>query len=374
MVKIKKLLVIGGGIGGMCAAIELRKRGMEVDLIELDKDWQVYGAGITISGPTLRAFKTVGVVQQIMDQGWCADGCDMALANGQIVGQIPTPRVAGPEVPGGGGIMRPVLARILSQATLAAGVKVRLGMSFSGIEQRGDGVDVVFTDGTQATYDLVIGADGLNSRVRSSLFPDAPKPKFTGQGSWRAVVPRPSEIVRATVFMGKHCKAGVNPVSADEMYLFFLDKRPQKDYIAPEEWPAILQEELAEFSGLIGTIRDGITPQSRIVFRPLEALLMPAPWHQGRVVLIGDAVHATTPHLASGAGIAVEDAVVLAEELERATEIDTALSAFTARRWERARLVVENSVRLGELEQRGGAKDEHAQLMRDSMIALLAPA
>jgi len=373
MVKLNKVLVVGGGIGGMCAAIELRKRGIEVDLIELDKDWQVYGAGITISGPTLRAFKTIGVVQQIMEQGWCADGCDMALPNGTVVGQIPTPRIGGPEIPGGGGIMRPVLAKILSKATRDAGVKVRLGMSFSAIELRGDGADVVFTDGTQASYDLVIGADGLNSRVRTTLFPDAPKPRFTGQGSWRAVVPRPKEIVRATMYLGQHCKAGVNPVSHDEMYLFFLDKRPQKDYIAPEEWPAILREELAEFSGLIGEIRDGITAQSRIVYRPLEALLVPAPWHKGRVVLIGDAVHATTPHLASGAGIAVEDAVVLAEELDRASDVEAALVAFTARRWERARLVVENSVRLGDLEQRGGAKEEHAQLMRDSMVALLAP-
>jgi 2-polyprenyl-6-methoxyphenol hydroxylase-like FAD-dependent oxidoreductase len=100
---------------------------------------------------------------------------------------------------------------------------------------------------------------------------------------------------------------------------------------------------------------------------------VPPPWHKGRVVLIGDAAHATTPHLASGAGIGVEDAVVLAEELERATDLDQALRAFTQRRYERCRMVVENSLALGDMERRNAPREQHEQLMRTSMAALLAP-
>lgn len=100
---------------------------------------------------------------------------------------------------------------------------------------------------------------------------------------------------------------------------------------------------------------------------------MPQPWHRGRVVLIGDAVHATTPHLASGACIGIEDAIVLAEELEKAECANAALEAFEARRWERCRMVVENSMRLGEIEIKDGDKQEHADIMRDSMIALAQP-
>lgn len=366
----KQVLIIGGGIGGMCAAIELRKRGVEVDLVEIDPEWRVYGAGISISGPTLRAFKALGLAEAVVQQGWCADGCAMALADGRMIGILPTPRLAGANIPGGGGIMRPVLARILSQATRAAGVNVRLGVTFSGIQPRADKVLVNFSDGGEALYDLAIGADGVHSKVRAAIFPEAPKPRFTGQSCWRAVLPRASEITRPTMYLGQHCKAGLNPVSADEMYLFFLDKRAQKERIDPQEWPQILREELAEFGGLIGTIRDGITPQSRIVYRPLETLLLPAPWHRGRVVLLGDAVHATTPHLASGAGIAVEDAIVLAEELERAERLETALTRYYQRRFERCRLVVENSLALGEIEQKGGSNDEHGQLMLKTMTAL----
>ena len=93
MTGIEKALVVGGGIGGMCAAIELRKRGVHVDLVEIDPQWRVYGAGITISGPTLRAFKSVGVLDAIMAQGWCADGLDLFLANGKQIDTLQSPRI-----------------------------------------------------------------------------------------------------------------------------------------------------------------------------------------------------------------------------------------------------------------------------------------
>ena len=130
---------------------------------------------------------------------------------------------------------------------------------------------------------------------------------------------------------------------------------------------------LADFGGIVGELRDNLGPDSHIVYRPLEAHLLPAPWHRGRVLLIGDAVHATTPHLASGAGIGVEDALVLAEELDKDCPLPQTLENFVKRRFERCRLVVQNSLRLGEIEISGGSKDEHSQLMRDSLIALLAP-
>jgi len=110
-----------------------------------------------------------------------------------------------------------------------------------------------------------------------------------------------------------------------------------------------------------------------VVYRPLEALLVPGPWYSGRVVLIGDAVHATTPHLASGAGIGIEDAIVLAAEIGQGDPVDEALRRFQGRRWERCRMVVENSARLGEIEVNGGSREEHARIMRDSFLALAAP-
>jgi 2-polyprenyl-6-methoxyphenol hydroxylase-like FAD-dependent oxidoreductase len=198
-------------------------------------------------------------------------------------------------------------------------------------------------------------------------------PEFTGQGCWRALTPRPAEVEGARVFVGGPVKAGVTPVSRDEMYLFLLQHVPDNPRMPEERWPELLAAEMREFGGLLGAIRDGLGPASRIVYRPLEKLLMPPPWHRGRVLLIGDAAHATTPHLASGAGLAVEDALVLADLLASDRALDEALMRFTARRYERCRMVVENSVRLGELEMRHAPASEHADLQRASMRALNEP-
>lgn len=369
--KSQRILIVGGGIAGMCAAIELRKRQHHVDLVELDSRWSVYGAGITLSGPTLRAFADVGVIDDIMATGWCSDGVDIHTAVGDKVAELPTPRVGRPDVPGAGGILRPELARILREHTLAAGTAVRCGTSFESIEADGQQVRVAFTDGRTCSYDLVIGADGLQSKVREHIFPGAPTPAYSGQASWRAVVPRPAAITRAAMFMGPTVKAGVNPISKDEMYLFVTEPRQNPDRLEQAALPGILRQLLAPFGGIVGEIRDGLGEHSRIVYRPFFTLLMPQPWHRGRVVLIGDAVHATTPHLASGAGIGVEDALVLAQELDRADSMEAALAAHTARRFERCRIVIENSIRLGDMERTGAPKEDHAALMRSTMATLL---
>ncbi|KUY76741.1 hypothetical protein WI25_08125 [Burkholderia cepacia] len=371
---LQHVLVIGGGFSGMATAIQCAKLGLTVDLVEIDPGWRSYGAGISIGGPTLRALRTIGVLDAFFDRGHGGDGVNLFTAGGQPIGTLPTPRVAGEDVPGGGAIMRPVLADILAKATRAAGVRVQLGCTFSRIDPRGEQVDVMFTNGTHGTYDLVVGADGLYSKVRGVAFPDAPKPRYTGQGVWRAVVPRPAEIACATMWLGPRIKAGVNPVSRDEMYVFVTEDRPTNDYIDPAEWPRMLSELLASFDvPLIQSIRAQIGTESRVNYRPLESLLLPTPWFSGRVVLVGDAVHATTPHMAAGAGIGIEDAIVLAEELGRGVTVDAALHAFQARRWERCRMVVENSGRLGEIEIVGGDRDEHRRIMHETHMNLARP-
>lgn len=370
-----KILVIGGGFSGMSAAIALRRGGHAVDLVEIDPGWRSYGAGISLGGATLRAFRTLGILGEFLKHGHAADGVDVHLPTGQKIATLPTPRVAGPDVPGGGAVMRPVLARILADATRASGAQVHLGCSFESIQQDAEGVDVVFTDGRRGRYDLVIGADGLYSQVREAVFPDAPKPRYVGQAVWRAVLPRPPEIQTATMWVGPKIKAGVNPVSKEEVYLFVTEDRAVNERVDPAQFAPLLRELLAGFPApVVQQMRAQLEDENaRIVYRPLEGLLMPRPWHNGRVQLIGDAVHATTPHLASGACIGIEDAIVLAEELQRHPDVAAACAAFEARRWERCRMVVENSGRLCEIEIHGGDKEEHQRIMRESLMALAQP-
>ena len=374
MTAAHKVLIIGGGFSGMSAAIELRKRGALVDLVEIDPGWRSYGAGISLGGATLRAFRTLGILDEFLRRGAAFDDVEIGLQNGAHVATLPTPRVAGADVPGGGSIMRPVLAAILAEATRASGADVRLGCSFTTIEQDGAGVDVGFTDGTTGRYDLVIGADGLYSKTRAALFPDAPVPRYSGQGVWRAVLPRSPDVNRAAMWLGPKIKAGVSPVSDDEIYLYVTEDRVENVHIDPAQFLPLLRDLLAPFATpVLQDVRARLDTTSRIIYRPLEGMLMPRPWHRGRVVLIGDTVHATTPHLASGACIGIEDALVLADELEKATDVTQALHAFQERRWERCRMVVENSGRLGDIEIAGGDKEEHGRIMRESLMALAQP-
>jgi 2-polyprenyl-6-methoxyphenol hydroxylase-like FAD-dependent oxidoreductase len=371
---VNKVLIIGGGFSGMAAAIELRKQDIEVDLVEIDPGWRSYGAGISMGGASMRVLRQLGVIDAFLLEGAASDGVEIFIPTGQKVAELPTPRIAGPDVPGNGAIMRPVLARILADATRASGTHVRLGCTFTSIEPDAGGVDVAFTDGTRGRYDLVIGADGLYSKVREAIFPDAPKPAYCGQGVWRAVLPRDPEVNGTMMWMGPKIKPGLNPVSKDEMYLFVTEDRAANDFIDPAEFLPRLKALLAPFPApLLQAVAKQLNEGSQIIYRPLESMFMPSPWYKGRVVLIGDTVHATTPHLASGACIGIEDAIVLAEEVAGAGSVDQALDRYLARRWERCRMVVRNSGRLGEIEIAGGDKEEHARIMRETLVALAGP-
>lgn len=370
----RKVLVIGGGFSGMAATLALQRQGIAVDLVEIDPEWRCYGAGISLGGATLRALQDLGLLGDFLQHGFAANGTELCAPDGTLLATLPTPSLTGTDVPGNGAIMRPVLARIMARATRAVGgVDIRLGCSFTAIRQGADGVEVDFTDGQTRHYDLVVGADGLYSKVREAVLPDAPRPRYSGQAVWRAVLPRPAEITCTRLWSGPTTKVGVNPVSAGEMYLFINEVKATNDYVEPASFVGRVKALLAPFPApLVQQMREQIDEHASIIYRPLEGLLVPAPWYRGRVVLIGDAVHATTPHLGSGACIGIEDGIVLGAELG-AAPLGQALARFMERRWERCRMVVENSRRLGQIEIAGGDKREHAQLMQASFAALAEP-
>lgn len=371
---VKKALIIGGGFAGMTAALRLQAQGIAVELVEMDAGWRSYGAGISLNGATLRVIRQLGLLDQFLAAGAVTDGVHIRAPNDMIVAELPTPRVAGPDVPGSAGIMRPALARILSDAVRATGIKLRLGQSFTDMTETADAVRVTFTDGTADSYDLVVGADGVYSAVRKALFPNAPQPQFVGQSVWRAVLPRPEQISTVTMWMGPKLKVGLNLVGANETYLFLTEDRPTNDFVAPDTQLATLKGLLGQFgSPIVRQLGADLNEDSQIVYRPLEQLLLPRPWYRGRVVLIGDAVHSTTPHLAAGACIGIEDAVVLAEEIARTPDLIAALDAYQNRRWERCRMVVENSAKLAQIEITAGSREEHAEIMKQSMISLAQP-
>ncbi|MHB8287418.1 MAG: FAD-dependent monooxygenase, partial [Caulobacteraceae bacterium] len=245
---VKKVLIVGGGLGGMACAIQMRRAGVEVDLIDIDPQWRVYGAGITITGPTLRALRSLGVLDEVKANGGFWSGGKVFDRAGVLIEELSIPALD-EEIPGNGGILRPVLHKILSERTRAVGVTVRLGLTLQDLTQDGDSVQVWFSDDSHGSYDLVVGADGIFSKLRERIFPDGPKPKFTGQACWRLVADQPPGFDRSHFYMGGDMKLGFNPISPTQMYMFLLERTPDNPWIAPEDQPRRLYELMEGFGG-----------------------------------------------------------------------------------------------------------------------------
>ncbi|HWH95438.1 MAG TPA: FAD-dependent monooxygenase [Baekduia sp.] len=372
MADIQKALVVGGGIGGLSAAIALRGIGVDVDLVEKNPRWDVYGVGIIQPPNALRALDAFGLAEACIAAGHPILGGRNHLADGTVVANDDYPSVD-PRFPPMNGLTRPALHEILKARVSDEGVAVRLGEVVSHLTQRADGVTVAFSDGAVEDYDLVVGADGLYSQIRAMLFGDELRPRYTGQTAWRYNLPRIDGLDRVHVYIGGEAgTAGLCPLSESLMYVLYITKWPQDRLkIPPEELPSLMRSRLEIFGGEIADVRDQITDPEGVVFRPVDNILVPRPWYRGRVLLIGDAAHGTSPHAGQGAAQAVEDAVVLAQELERGGGVDAVLERFMDRRFERCKAVVDLSASIGAWEQNPDPSiDPNA--IRHELIALCA--
>jgi 2-polyprenyl-6-methoxyphenol hydroxylase-like FAD-dependent oxidoreductase len=374
---VGRVLVVGGGIGGLSSTIALRRAGVEVDLVELNPKWDVYGVGIIQPANAIRALDALGLADAAVAQGYKMVGSRFHTKDGIPLGAVPAGAPLGPRYPAMNGITRPRLHAIFQDAAKSSGAGIRLGITVDSIEQDADGVDVTFTDGWAGRYDLVVGADGLNSLVRRLALPDAPTPAYTGQVVWRYNVPRPAGLDELHMFVGTNGKAGFVPLAPDLMYVLLIENVAEEDVPVPaDRLAATMRERLAEFGGPVAEVRDTyITDDADVVYRPVESLLVPPPWYRGRVVIIGDAAHATSPHVGQGAAMAIEDAIVLAEETTGDRTLEAALASFMDRRYERAKLIWTISRQIGqwELDHTPPPEADFVGLTMQSIHATAAP-
>jgi 2-polyprenyl-6-methoxyphenol hydroxylase-like FAD-dependent oxidoreductase len=371
-VKDLSILIVGGGIGGLTAAIALRRKGFAVDVIERDPDWSVYGVGIIQQGNVIRAMTELGLIDDYISAGFGFDRVQVYLPNGHCVADIPTPRLV-EGYPGNVGIGRRALHKVLGDRTIGAGATVRLGLTVTQLDDDGAGVSVTFSDGSTGRYDLVIGADGLYSQTRSMVFPDAPKPEFTGQSVWRYNFKRTPDVIGLQAYEGQ-TGIGLVPLSDELMYMYVTTPEPGNPWYETEGLAAAMREKIANVpSPAIQALVGQITENAEVVYKPLEWQFIEGEWHKGRVVLLGDAVHATTPHLGQGAGMAIEDGLVLADELANADAIEPAFVAYRNRRFERCRYIVESSraICFGQIGK--GPLVDNAAATRDMFIKCAEP-
>lgn len=361
MANVHKVLIVGGGIAGLSAAIALRRAGIAVDIVEINREWTVYHVGIIVQANFVRAMVALGIADRCVAAGFPHDRVSFYDLEGHLLNDFPGAKLAGPNYPANLGMSRPALHKILSETAKEVGAKVRLGVTFTEIKQLDHKVAFTFTDGSSGEYDLVVGADGLHSKVRAAIFGEQYQPKFTGQGVWRYNVRRPKELDRVIMMVGlEGGKCGFCPLTADSGYVLLVQSEPGNPRIPQDKLADTFRERLKRCTGVMAKLRDEIINPKLVVYRPLEALLMPPPWYKGRVLLIGDAAHATTPHLGQGAAQAVEDAVVLAELLEKDEPLPKLLDTFMARRYDRCKFICESSVQIGVWEQHPSLDEDTA--------------
>jgi 2-polyprenyl-6-methoxyphenol hydroxylase-like FAD-dependent oxidoreductase len=368
-----RVIIAGGGIGGLTLAHGLARSGHDVRVVEAARREDRLGTGITLLENALRALDRIGLADPVLAAGSGWGTVSTRDAAGNVLHEQALPKAYKPGAPPAVGIMRTSLGDLLEQHATASGAAIGFETSIEHFASEGRGVRVTLSNGEEDRCDVLVAADGAYSRTRTELFGDLHRPVYSGQGVWRYTIPRPPGLPGLTLHRSADGHVvGALPLSGDECYLFYLENTPEHVRMPPDRLGELLRERLAPFSAPV--VRDAIAEMDasrHISFRPIDHVLVPAPWHRGRIVLLGDAAHPLTPQLTSGGGMAIEDAVVLCEELG-GRAIDDALDAYSARRAERVRPIYEHSLAICKAEQDPAIPDEQTVGIMMSGYALLA--
>ncbi|MCX6503020.1 MAG: FAD-dependent oxidoreductase [Microbacterium sp.] len=370
---VRNVLIVGGGFTGLTAAIALAQRGVQVTLIDRAKAWARVGHGLTIQGNALRVFRELGVIDEVLATGQPENSLTLYFADGRVMAEIPTPRTGGDDLPATIGALRPDLHEILVRKAESLGVEIRLGRELASFETVGDTATSVLSDGTTETWDLIVVAEGIKSPTRPALGITEDRAP-SGLGIWRAVTSRLPEMTGGIAYPveddGGAFKVGYTPVGPDQCYIFVLCRpvRPDNGLSDVDE----VKRLMANFHGPFDHLRESLTEETFLNFQEIEWIFVEGPWHQGRVIALGETVHAVPPLIAQGAAQCVEDSLVFAEYVTQEGDLEEQLTAFEARRIPRVKGVVDASLQLADWELHPGTPDaDPGRLMMQALFALV---
>lgn len=349
------VLIVGGGIGGLAAAIALSRAGHRVTLAERAERFAPVGAGIVMAPNAAKILASLGV--DVSSRGFALPSLDVVNVDGKVLSRIDVSRFVGEYGPIWA-LSRPALHEALLDA-VPAGVELRPGRAVTALRDAGDEVEVIF-DGATERYDLVVGADGLRSKVREAVFGTA-ELRYSGVTCWRGIA-KYSGLERAIEAWADGARIGVVPLLDGEVYYYLVRSAPRR---APElSWPEGFREVFGGFGGEVKRLFDSLESAPPL-HHDLEELDAPV-WGKGRVLLLGDAAHAMTPNQGQGAAMAIEDAVALAHALGGG--FAGALDRYVARRHDRVRAMQIDSRRIGEVSH---WRNPLARALRDGLMRLM---
>ncbi len=345
----KTAIIIGGGIGGLCAAIALRKKGIEATVFEKTSELKEAGAGLSLWLNAIKALGKIGLTDVVNSLSVPQMSGGVRNSQGGLLSSA-----FKAEAPGASETLVVVLhrAELLSALLQALGEEnVKLSAKCVGFSQDATRVKASFADGRDLIGDFLIGADGLNSVVCGQLFGKS-QPRYSGYTAWRAVTEFEPHWLRQGAFesWGKGARFGIVPMSHNRAYWFATQNAPAGENDAP----------VGRKGELLNLFQGWHEPIEKLIESTDEAAILrndivdrePLPgWTQGRVTLLGDAAHPMTPNLGQGACQAIEDAVVLADCIAATDDVKAALRNYEAKRRKRANQIVRQSWRVGQMIQ-----------------------
>ncbi len=345
-----KALIIGCGVAGPVVALFLQRAGIEAEIYEARAESTDYGGSfLNMACNGLGVLKTLGLDGQVSSQGSPIPRMIIWSGKGKRLGEVRNgarAEVGAPSI----NILRSRLHQVLREGAERRRIKMAFGKKLQGLSTGEQGVSATFEDGTTAEGSFVVGCDGVHSRTRHLVNPDAPTPQYTGTISVGGFAQHssfpPTPDTQHFVF-GQRAFFGYHISCSGEMYWFVnfsqrsAPSRGDLDMIVSDEW----QERMLDlFRGDLPLISEMIrATESTIISYPIYDISTQPIWHKGRVVLVGDAIHAVSPGAGQGASLAVEDAIVLAKCLRDSEDLSQAFTTYE--RLRRAR--VEHMVQYG---------------------------
>ncbi|MFJ9867041.1 FAD-dependent monooxygenase [Streptomyces sp. NPDC101165] len=362
MAQSARAIVIGGGIGGLTAAAALHRRGWEVTVLERAGSLEPVGAAISLAPNALRALDVIGIGDEIRDlAAWQGDG-GLRTPGGRWLSRssadAAAARFGGPLVL----LPRTTLVDRLAALLPPGAVRTAAAATLADPGDRARPARVAAA-GEELKADLVVGADGINSRVRNALFPAHPGPVYAGFTTWRVLIPVPGVEFASHETWGRGRIWGTHPLKDGRVYAYAAAVAPAGER-APDDEQAELLRRFGNWHDPIPAVIAAARPED-VLRHDVHHIAQPLPAHHlGRVALLGDAAHAMPPTLGQGGNQAVEDAVVLAHHADD-------LAAYTAARLPRTTAIARQAVKVARL---GMAESRAVVAVRDTAVAALSKA
>ncbi|WP_462413644.1 FAD-dependent monooxygenase [Neobacillus sp. Marseille-QA0830] len=364
-----KFIIVGGGIGGLCTGIALQQRGYDVKIYEGASSFQSLGAGLGIGSNAVKALEKLNLKDSVMKYSKVLDKMIVLSDKGKPITETDSLLVSQRFGTDNVTIHRADLHQVLRDALLPETIVVN--KRCVDFLQEKDGVTVAFEDGESIRADAVVAADGVNSLFRRKLFPHS-TPRYAGYTCWRGIVTDSTiriDQALATETWGPSGRFGIVPLADGKIYWFACIKAkardPQVAALGIKELQEIFRKYHSPIPEIIQSTREESLLHNDIVdIKPIPQFAF------RRVVLLGDAAHATTPNLGQGAGQAMEDAFVLARCLETSETIDTAFKAYERMRLDRTNKVIKMSKLVGQVAQ---IESKSLIPIRNAFLKLIPP-